>query len=79
MHSVCTVELLRGFSANLRGVREMSVKFHLEGGMGQQDPLFGKRRTEGSGEDLLCRLECSNSNHLSHQFWLGHLMVCTQT
>ena len=66
MHSVCTVGLLRGSSANLRGMKELSVKFSLEGRMGQQGPLFGKWRTEGFGEDLLCGLEGSDSNHLSH-------------
>lgn len=46
--------------------------FRLEGGMGQQGPFLGKQRTEESHEKFLCRLEGSNSNNLSHQFWLGH-------
>lgn len=69
---VHTVELLRGSSAR-------SVRFNLEGRIGWQCPLFGKSRTDSSGEDILCRPEGSNSKHLSLQFWLGHLVLCTQT
>lgn len=75
---MCTVGLLRGSSANFKDVRELHVKFSLEERMGQQVTLLENRKLN-TGEDLLCELEGSNSNHLSHQFYLGGFVVYIQT